>query len=381
MQRVLISTFLATAVFLGCDSGTEEGTDSTNDSDNNNTAWLVRAVISDSDFAPVNIENAVDNIVLALNQQTQDTNMKLSFIPKALTGYFATTVEGANDAFGELGVVNTVVAPVPTDGSTDIDLIMGLQISYVEEHTEDEYNGIGIAPFASDLIPSIDAAVDSGMTVITFDSDEPESKRQIYVGTINAEAGKTAGETMAGLLSEETGNVVVLGSADESWTDGYSRTDEARKVLEDKGYTVAVQDTIWSDLGDNVEALKETMEALDPSPIGCLGVFANAYACAVAAEELGIIDDIAIAAFDFEPETLVLMEEGKIQVTHVQRQYYMGYLVPYLLYASNVLGVSETKALISDIMVDDDRVDTGLDVVAADKLDDYTLFLESLGLL
>lgn len=34
----------------------------------------------------------------------------------------------------------------------------------------------------------------------------------------------------------------------------------------------------------------------------------------------------ACPPFDFEPATLAYMDGGYIQVTHVQRQYYVGYL-------------------------------------------------------
>ncbi len=74
------------------------------------------------------------------------------------------------------------------------------------------------------------------------------------------------------------------------------------------------------------------------------------------------------------------MQSGLIQVTHAQRQYYMGYLTPYILYGINALGASEMKKLISSHLVDEHRLDTGLDVVAADKLEDYYSFLDKLGI-
>ena len=75
------------------------------------------------------------------------------------------------------------------------------------------------------------------------------------------------------------------------------------------------------------------------------------------------------------------MELGQIQVTHAQRQYYMGYLIPYLLYASNALGMPAAKALVQDLLVDDTHLDTGLDVVPADGVAAYNAFLDSLGIL
>ena len=220
------------------------------------------------------------------------------------------------------------------------------------------------------------------MTVITFDSDEPTSKRQLYVGTINTESGKTAGNSMLGLLSDKTaGTVVILGYDSTDWIDGYDRTHEARKVLENAGFTVVIQHTDWGDQDANEAGILDKLSSASPAAVGCPGVFSNSYLCATAADAGGLTGQIKIAAFDFEPTTLELMAEGKIQVTHVQRQYYMGYIVPYLLYAANVPGLEPTKTLIAPIMLDSSRIDTGLDVVAADGVNAYNQFLDSLGTL
>jgi ribose transport system substrate-binding protein len=74
------------------------------------------------------------------------------------------------------------------------------------------------------------------------------------------------------------------------------------------------------------------------------------------------------------------MQQGFIQVTHAQRQYYMGYLSPYVLYGINVLGMKKTKEILEPHMADNVRFNLGLDVVKADKLDDYYSYLDSLGI-
>ena len=344
--------------------------------------WLVRNDVPANDFKPAEIELAVNTVVQALNAEQRATDLKFSFIPKDLGRFFGAMAEGANHAFTELGVINTVIAPVPSDGSRDPEIQKALQISYVQNHVSSGFNGIGLASMGVELVPEIDAAVDNGLTVITFDSDEPTSKRQLYVGTINTESGKTAGGTMLQLLAgQTTGTVVILGYDNTDWTDGYDRTHEARKVLEAAGLTVVIQHTDWGDQDANQAGILEKLTSASPAAVGCLGVFSNSYLCANAADEAGIIDQIKMVAFDFEPATLEWMEAGKIQMTHVQRQYYMGYIVPYLMYAINVLGLPQTKALVSNIMVDAMRIDTGLDVVPADGIVAYNQYLETLGTL
>jgi len=69
-----------------------------------------------------------------------------------------------------------------------------------------------------------------------------------------------------------------------------------------------------------------------------------------------------------------------IQATHVQRQYYMGYLVPYAIYSIKTLGMERTVELLGDRMISAAVFDTGVDVVAASDVDDYNNFLDDLGI-
>lgn len=382
---LIASVMLVAGVLWGCGEGSDDG-DATgvgdiNDSDSTPTGtetWLVRKAIPDSPFKPPALEGVVDGIVVELNKIPHDPKMKLSFMPKELTGFWERTIDGAADAFDELKVVSTTVAPEEADIEGDNAGVK--QAAYIDERTAQGYNGIGIASHNDSTVASIDAAVDAGMTVITFDSDELTSKRHMYLGTINSTAGTTGGETLQGLLGSATGTVIVLGYDDPGWQGGYERTHAAADVLEAAGQTVSIYHTDWTDQSLNEAGMIEIMETADPPVIGCIGVFSNAHLCASAADAAGVTDSVTNVAFDFEPETIAFIEAGKIKATHVQRQYYMGYVIPYLLYSSQALGLQQTKALAADIMIDAETVDTGLDVVTPDTLDSYYTFLSSLSL-
>jgi ribose transport system substrate-binding protein len=70
--------------------------------------------------------------------------------------------------------------------------------------------GILISPADPGLMaPDIDAAIDAGIPVITMDSDSPASKRLLFIGTNNYEAGLMGGRITAKLLQAK-GNVVVF---------------------------------------------------------------------------------------------------------------------------------------------------------------------------
>jgi ribose transport system substrate-binding protein len=344
------------------------------------SAGIIRQQVPDSAFKPTELEATIDSLVTEINK-TPSTTMQLGVVLKDLSGYFQPIVIGANRAIGELKAVGGVVAPA---SNSDADAAKIDQNNMIDNFVAGNYDGIGVAPFDQVTVPSMNAAVDKGIPVVTIDSDMPDSKRQLYVGTINAAAGTTAGQTLVSLLAPiVTGTVILLGWDDPSWSGGYDRTAGAKTALEAAGFAVQISKVDWDpNTGEsaNVTAMTGLLQSADPPVVGMMGMFANAYQCAMAAESAGkAAGEIKIAAFDFDARTVDYMRSGYIQATHAQRQYYMGYVVPYILYGMKALGLDQTKEILKSQMVDAASFNTGLDVVPASNLDGYYSFLDSLG--
>jgi len=338
-----------------------------------------RVTVPDSPFKPSALEAIIGNLVTEIGKTDAHT-YQLSVILKQLTGYWEPIKVGTNRAFGELGVQGTLIAP--TEGLGD-DASAMQQVQIMHDERTQGYKGFGLAPNQDIITDEINAAVDAGIPVVTIDSDLPDSKRQIYLGTMNTEAGQTAGQSLAAVLPAAPGTVVLLGHAGTDWPDGYNRTNGAKTVLEGLGYTVLIQDATWTPDGQTIDvnAMKTMIETASPPVVGMMGMFSNAFRCADAATAEGkAAGDIKIMAFDFDPQTLAYMQSGMIQATHVQRQYYMGYLLPYVLYSINALGLDKTKEILAPHMVDAFRFNTGLDVVGANQVTDYNNFLDALGI-
>jgi ribose transport system substrate-binding protein len=156
----------------------------------------------------------------------------------------------------------------------------------------------------------------------------------------------------------------------------------SKEVLEAAGYTVVVRRTDWSETGEaaDLKFMAEAIKTAEPPLVGMIGMFSDAYRCAMAAEAAKLTKaDVAIVAFDFDPKTVNYMQSGLIRATHAQRQYYEGYLTPYVLYGLNVLGKKETLSILKPQLVGKDKFNAGLDVVKNDELDEYYSFLDSLG--
>jgi len=367
------TVLLALAAVACGDSGGSEG---------ETKKEITRVEVAESPFKPADLENTIDGLVEALSE-TEDTSFDVSIIIKPLnSGYWEPVRIGTNRAIGELGLTGQVEAPVVQE-DMDSQEAAATQVELFKKRRKDGYQGLAIAALTDDVTDELNKAVDDGAVAVTLDGDLPDSKRQMYVGTNNHEAGYTSGKTLAKLIPEKKGTVYCLGTTSPDWVDGYERTLGAKEALDEEGYTAIMHTVGWGAEGieEDHEVLNDAIANADPPLVGIVGMFSNAFRGAEVAEEAGLEPgDIKIVGFDFEPDTLKYMKSGYIQATHAQRQYYMGYMLPYVMYSINVLGLKETTKLLDAQMIGDDRFDTGIDVVMADDIDEFNDFLDSLGI-
>ncbi|XXY45811.1 substrate-binding domain-containing protein [Sorangium sp. So ce269] len=371
--RRWMTAFGLTLMTAACGSSDAPGAYSVEES----PAPIQRRPTPVTEFTPVELEATVDKFVVELNEHPNEP-MHAEILLKVVSGFFAPVATAANRAMGELRMTGNVVGRLEEPG--DQEIAVELQNDQIAQTLAGGAEAIGIAPFGEGNASGIDAAVAQGVPVVTLDADVESSKRSIYIGTLNKAAGTKAGETLLPMLPEGPGTVIILGNENPVWVAGVERTQGAADVFEKAGYkALVVQETLTA-MGDEEDTatLKAEIEAADPPVVGMIGMFNEAYRCAMAAEAAGR-KDISIVAFDFDPKTVSYMREGFIKATHTQRQYYEGYLVPYILYGIKNIGLDATKELLAPLMVDDVRVNTGLDVVTADKIDAYNDHLDALG--
>ncbi|WP_437735525.1 sugar ABC transporter substrate-binding protein [Sorangium sp. So ce1335] len=330
----------------------------------------------DNEFTPVELEALIDDLIEELNKHPARP-MQMSVVLKNATGFWAPVVTAANRAMGDLGVTGNVIGPITqvSNGAED----EALQNEQIAQVVADGAEGLGLAPFNDLQTNAVNEAVAKGVHVVTLDTDVAHSNRALFVGTLDGVAGAAASETLLARLPPAPGTVIVHGNSIPVWSNGIERTAGARRALEAAGYDVLVRQSIWDEGGEDgdVAWMKTQIETADPPVVGMLGLFNISYRCAMAAEAAGK-PDIPIVAFDFDPKTVDYMRQGRIKATHVQRQYYQGYLVPYILYGIKNIGLDATRQILAPRMIDDFRVNTGIDVVSADKIDAYNDFLASI---
>ena len=169
----------------------------------------------------------------------------------------------------------------------------------------------------------INGAILQGLPVITIDSDAPESRRILFIGTDNFRAGEESGRHMAALLGGQ-GRVVIIGLSGQLNTE-----ERARGVTEalNKYPGVKVSQTIDGkgdprNAYDAISALLQKKEKFD----GIIALEATGGAGAAdALHRMDLTGKIKILAFDKDPQTLEGVERGWITATVVQKPYVMAF--------------------------------------------------------
>jgi ribose transport system substrate-binding protein len=181
----------------------------------------------------------------------------------------------------------------------------------------------GILVSASDaqlLQPDIDSAIQQGIPVIAIDSDAPGSKRLMFVGTNNYQAGLMGGKLAAKLTGGKATAIIYtmpnqpnLEDRLHGYKDGFPNMNIAR-IVDIKGDPRVAFDT-------TMEILTEGK--IKPNALICL----EAIACKEVAGVLtrkNMTDKIVIA-MDTDKDVLEFIKKGTIAATIAQKPYTMAY--------------------------------------------------------
>lgn len=185
-------------------------------------------------------------------------------------------------------------------------------------------SGILIAPTRPELFnKDIDAAVQAGIPVICVDSDAPSSRRVLFIGTDNFQAGTESGRRMGEVLRGK-GRIVLITIPGQLNLDERLRgVNEAFKKYPDIKIARTIDDRGDPRIAnDEISALLEAKEAVEG--ILCLEASGGPGA-AEALHRLNMGGKIPIVAMDRNPETLDWISRGAISATVAQKPYTMSF--------------------------------------------------------
>lgn len=230
--------------------------------------------------------------------------------------YWQEAQAGFMDAARQLGVKAEVVGPTSYAPNEELDAF--------QKAMEKRPAGILVSPARPEIFrEAIDSAVKDGVPVVCADSDAPESKRILFIGTDNFRAGGEGARRLVQLLHNQ-GNVVVITIPGQFNLD--QRLQGAKSVFVDYS-KIKITQTL-DDKGDprmandEISAMLEKKEKID----GILTLEASGGpGAAEALHRLGMEGKVPIVAMDKDPETLDAISKGSIAATIAQKPYTMAF--------------------------------------------------------
>lgn len=273
--------------------------------------------------------------------------------------YWKDCFRGMEDA-GKLLGVKTVYTGTPENDIT-------AQVRVLEEVVGQQPDGVLLTVINPDgLKPTIDAAVDAGVHVVTFDADSPLSKRYSFVGTGNYYAGVVAARYLGPLVGEGR---VALSSVTAQLNHVQRRQGFIDTLAAEFPNVTTSSDLIVDDQNNSTLAAQGMAAVLQANP-DIKGIFATnalgGVGVAQAVREAGL--SIPIIAFDYDEGTLDLIDSGQLSATLAQGTWQMGFWGMQMLHAvrnGQIASVSDWKA--AGISPLPPNVDTGVVVITAEN--------------
>jgi ribose transport system substrate-binding protein len=255
--------------------------------------------------------------LLGLAGASQSQGKKtLAFVVNGASDFWKAAEAGVKKAQGELPNY-TLVFKYPEQSSAAIqtrimdDLVAagvaGIMVSAVDPKTMgDALNRVG-----------------GQVALFTTDSDAPNSKRIVYIGSSNVDAGKQAGQLMLKALPNggKCMGFVGLPGADNA----RERIEGVKETI--KGSKIELVDVRADDI-DQTRAKRNVEDTITARPeINCMvGFYSyNTPRIYEALKEAGKIGKVTIIGFDEDAITLGGVKEGTIVGTVVQQPYEWGY--------------------------------------------------------
>jgi ribose transport system substrate-binding protein len=232
--------------------------------------------------------------------------------------YWQTAAEGFNKAAAEYQVTAMIAGPQQYNAQAEL----------VELQKAIAAKPAGILISASDasvLQDGINAGIEAGIPIITFDSDAAGSRRLYFIGTNNLESGRIGGLRVIQKLGGR-GNVVFF------TLGGQSNVEERLKGFKEVFATrpdIHISDVvnIKGDARIAFDWTQESMALTGPKKI-------DAYVCLESSAGVMVADalkranatDRELVAWDVSPATLDGIKSGMIDATIVQKPFSMGYI-------------------------------------------------------
>jgi len=285
--------------------------------------------------------------------------------------YWKTAGEGFIQAASQMKVRAEFVGPDTYDPKAE-------QAEF-ERVVKTKPSGILVAPANPEVMRAdIDAAIAAGIPVITMDGDSPASKRLIFIGTNNYQAG-VMGAKVAVKEMHGKGNVVVF------TMPGQTNLEDRLRGYRDTFANSQIKIARVVDIAGNPRVAFDTASEI----VGKEKDKVDAFVCleAQAGKEVAEVltrynlKDKTILAMDTDPETLDWIKKGVIAATIAQKPYTMAYVGMTML---DILHHNPPRSLQEDWVADPVAtipafIDTGAALIDKSNVDSFLAAQQAAG--
>jgi ribose transport system substrate-binding protein len=222
--------------------------------------------------------------------------------------------------------------------------------------------------------------VSNGIDVLAIDSPLPgTAAASLYLGTVNYDAGFTAGTAMKAALPSGGKVAVLVGSLVAA--NATQRIAGFEAAIKGTGISV-VQTVNDNGSASTAQTDAETILANNPDVTGLYGVYSyDGPALAQAVTTAKKTSTIKIVCDDSDTQTLTGVASGLISGTVVQMPYEQGYTGALILTAEKVLGKSATASLVKPYLESDgSTLSSGVGLVTKADLSAYEALESQLGI-
>ncbi len=272
--------------------------------------------------------------------------------------YFYDHKEGMRLVGEDLGVKTEYTGPADYD--------MNAVVAAIEQAVAKQAAGIVVVGWEDSLIGAIDKAIEAGVPVVTVDADLPGSKRPVFVGTSNFDAGVEVGTWVATKLNKKNATVALIGMP--TLSNIRDRIEGIKKVFAEKGIKIVQIGDSKTDAVGSAQTAREILLKY-PNLDAIMGIDSHSgLGIGTAIKEAGKSGKILATGWDRDNSLLELIAEGVVTGTVVQRTALMPYyatLVLWQLHNSKVALTKDDKAAgINNIP---SFINTGVMIVEQDK--------------
>ncbi len=258
------------------------------------------------------------------DSDSRTKNYEFGVIAKSQSNpVFQAARTGAMDAAKDLSKKYGVEVKINWRTPTNEDATQ--QAQYVELLASQGVDGIAIScSDANVLTKPIDAAVDKGINIVTFDSDAPKSKRFAYYGIDDVECGKKLMQELAKAMGDKGGKIAIL-AGNQNAPNLQARVKGVKEEIEKlKAKGFSVKETYYHEETPAKAAAKvQEVQTANPDIAGWAMVGGWPLFTKNALD--GVYDKAKVASVDALPEEIVYVKSGQVQSLIVQDCYGWGY--------------------------------------------------------